>query len=128
MPNPALPCQLATGKLPLIPDKQLVVTPTHSSSYQQLVARVSKAGTAISEFPRLRTQSGNSLGSVEHYNMDWNAADTSEVSSHDPVAWQSVGPSHTAQSIHALQVAVLNASKVTEVHLPRLNAFFFYNK
>ena len=55
--------------------------------------------------------------------MDWNAADTSEVSSPNPV-----GPSQVAQSIHALQVAVLNASKVTEVHLPRLNAFFFYNQ
>ena len=100
----------------------MVVTPTHSSSHQQLVARVSKAGTSISEFPRLRTQSGNSLGSVEHYNMDWNAADTSEVSSPNPV-----GPSHVAQSIHALQVAVLNASKVTEVNLPQLSPFLFRN-
>ena len=114
MPNP-VPSQLAIRKLPFIPDKQLVVTPTHPSSYQQIVARVSKAGTAISEIPQLRTQSGNNLGSVGHYSMDWNAADTSEVSSPNPV-----GPSHVAQSIHALQVAVLNASKITEVNLPQL--------
>ena len=98
----------------------MAVTPTHSPSYQQLVAR---AGTTISEIPQLRTQSGNSLGSVGHYSMDWNAADASEVSSPNPV-----GPSQVVQSIHALHVAVLNASKITEVNLPQLSPSFFFNK
>ena len=59
----------------------------------------------------MRTKSGKSLGSLEHYSMDWNAADTGDVSSRHPA-----GPSLLAQKMHAVKVAVLEADKAAEVN------------
>ena len=63
------------------------------------------------EFAPVRTQSGRSLGSLEHYNMDWSAADTGEVTSHHPA-----GPSILAQKMFAVKAAVLEADKVAQVN------------
>ena len=59
----------------------------------------------------MRTQSGRSLGSLEHYNMDWSTADTGEVTSQHPV-----GPSLLAQKMFAVKAAVHEADKVAEVN------------
>ena len=56
--------------------------------------------------------------------MDCNAADTAEVSSDNLAPRLPAGPSQIAQTMHTLQVAVLKASTVAEVSLPRLNFFF----
>ena len=51
------------------------------------------------------------MGSLEHYNMDWNAADSSEVTSRHPA-----GPSLLAQKMFAVKVAVIEAEKVAKVN------------
>ena len=51
------------------------------------------------------------MGSLEHYNMDWNAADMGEVTSEHPA-----GPSLLAQKMYAVKVAVLEADKAAEVN------------
>ena len=58
-------------------------------------------------FTTLHTSSGQSLGSLAHYSMDWNSADMSEVNSMQaqPIR-HPAGPSVQAQKIHALKVAV----------------------
>lgn len=67
-----------------------------------------------------RTLSGKSLGSLEHYCMDWNSADISEVSSANPHLKQHpAGPGMLAQKMHAAKLAVADADKTAAV-----NTFF----
>ena len=51
------------------------------------------------------------MGSLEQYSMDWNAADSGEVTSRHPA-----GPSLLAQKMFAMKVAVVEANKVAEVN------------
>ena len=62
-------------------------------------------------FAPLQTLSGNSLGSLEQHNMDWNAADSAEVSSEGIP----LGPGLLAQKMFAVKAAVREADKVAEV-------------
>ena len=63
------------------------------------------------EFAHVRTQSGRSLGSLEHYNMEWSAADTGEVTSQHPAS-----PSLLAQKMFAVKTTVMEADKVAQVN------------
>ena len=64
-----------------------------------------------------RTLSGKSLGSLEHYCMDWNSADISEVSSANPQQRQHpAGPGMLAQKILAVKLAAAEADKTATVH------------
>ena len=63
-----------------------------------------------------RTASGNSLGSLKQYCMDWNSADASEVSSaSSPQSPHPAGPSALAQKMHILKLAVADADKTAAV-------------
>jgi len=75
------------------------------------------------EVGQLRTKSGNSLGSEKHYDMDWNSADTAEVSS-NPSSEHPVGPSAVLQSIYNMQTAVLDCSKKASVSFFTQLSFF----
>ena len=89
------------SELQIIPQENTGAAPT-SGSLQT---------TAVSwGFAPLKTLSGNSLGSLEHYHMDWNAADTDEVTSQHPA-----GPSILAQKMFAAKAAILEADKAAEV-------------
>ena len=101
----------------------MVLTPTTTAAHQALSAAVAKVSTGSWGFPQLRTQSGHSLGSEKQYHMDWNEADTGEVSSANPASRHPAGPSAIAQSMHNLQVATLRASQITEVNFPRSQLF-----
>ena len=63
-----------------------------------------------------RTLSGKSLGSLEHYSMDWNGADMSEVSTMNaPPKQHPAGPSVLAQRLYAVKLAVNEADKTAAV-------------
>ena len=64
-------------------------------------------------FAPLQTLSGQSLGSLEQHSMDWNAADSAEVSSEGIP----LGPGLLAQKMFAVKAAVHEADKVAEVGL-----------
>jgi outer membrane biosynthesis protein TonB len=71
---------------------------------------------ATASFVLTKTASGNSLGSLGHYSMDWNNADTSEVSSGNPSArLHPAGPSNLTQKIYAARVALQEVDKVAQV-------------
>ena len=66
----------------------------------------------------LRTASGKSLGSLEHYNTDWNAVDMGEVSSRSPAGQISEhpgGPSLVGQKMHAAKAALFAADQAAAV-------------
>ena len=107
--------QLGTGKQLVNPEKQMVLTPTTTPEHQALTTSVSRVTSSSWVLPQLRTQSGQSFGSEKQYHMDWNAADTSEVSSANPVTQHPAGPSALAQAMHNLQLSTLRASKLAEV-------------
>ena len=87
----------------IIPQEKTGAAPT-SSSLQT---------TAVSwGFAPLKTLSGNSLGSLEHYHLDWNEADMDEVTLQHPA-----GPSLLAQKMFAVKAAVLEADKAAEVSI-----------
>ena len=65
-------------------------------------------------FAPLRTLSGNSLGSLEHYHQDWAEADMDEVTSRHS-AGHPAGPSLLAQKMFAVKAAVHEANKAAEV-------------
>ena len=68
-------------------------------------------------FAPLKTLSGRSLGSLEQLHMDWNAADTSEVTSRSSVGQISdhpTGPSLVAQKMFAAKAALLEADRTAE--------------
>ena len=89
-----------------MPQEKTGATPT-SSALQT---------TAVSwGFAPLKTLSGNSLGSLEHYNMDWNEADMDEVTSRRSTSQHPAGPSLLAQKMFAVKAAVLEADKAAEV-------------
>ena len=77
----------ATGKSPVKvvppnPDRRLAVPPSRG-----VIAATPtgiQTATASWGFAPLRTHSGKSLGSLEHYSMDWNAGDTGDVTSEHP--------------------------------------------
>ena len=62
-------------------------------------------------FAPLQTLSGQSLGSLEQHSMDWNAADSVEVSS----GGLPLGPGLLAQKMLAVKAAVQEADRVAEV-------------
>ena len=51
------------------------------------------------------------MGSLEDYSMDWNAADSGEVTSRHPA-----GPSFLAQKMFAVKAAILEADKAAKVN------------
>ena len=67
----------------------------------------------------MKTLSGGSLGSLDHYHADWNAADLSEVSSKSPagqiVSDPPAGPSLVAQKLSAAKAGLLAADQAAEV-------------
>ena len=86
------------------------------------------AGAAAERLPKKRyvddcmvdasTMSGTSLGSLEQYSIDWNAADASEVSSATNEA-SPVGTSNLAQHIYGISLMVQKTDRVAAV------CFFF---
>jgi len=58
-----------------------------------------------------RTPSGGSWGSLEHYVIEWNAADMGEVSSENP---HPAGPSRVAQKMYEAELALAEALKAVE--------------
>ena len=64
-------------------------------------------------FAPVQTLSGNSLGSLEQHNMEWNAADSGEVSSEG----LPLGPGLLAQKMFAMKAAIHEADKVAEVKI-----------
>ena len=67
-----------------------------------------------------RAPGGSGIQVVDEYNQAWLAADASETAGDLHAA----GPSRNAQALHALQVAALDVTRVTEVSL----FSFFYQK
>lgn len=69
-------------------------------------------------FLSLQTNSGNSLGSLKNYAMDWNAADMDETSSANPAAIAK-GKAATPGVVHKHMVdafaAIRDASNASEV-------------
>jgi len=69
-------------------------------------------------FPPLRTNSGQSLGSLEHYNADWNSADMDEVSSASLTAQgdeHPAGSSACARRMLEMQTSALLATRAVNV-------------
>ena len=122
MPPPSSgPLTASTQLVPHVPASapRSTLTKAAPSSSQVATSRALFAATTqpdISswEVGQLRTKSGNSLGSEKHYDMDWNSADTAEVSS-NPSSEHPVGPSAVLQSIYNMQTAVLDCSKKASV-------------
>ena len=119
---------MATGKQLANQEKQVLLTPTTTPAYQALTASVSRVSTGSWGFPQLRTRSGHSLGSEEQYHMDWNAADTDEVSSANPATQHLAGPNALAQAMHNLQLSTLRASRLAEVFFPQPDLSFLCNR
>ena len=70
-------------------------------------------------FAPLQTLSGQSLGSLEQHSIDWNAADSVEVSS----GGLPLGPGLLAQKMLVVKAAVQEADRVAEVKFIRLSFF-----
>ena len=110
------------------PAPRSTLTKTAPSSSQVATSRALFAATTQPdlsswEVGQLRTKSGNSLGSDRHYDMDWNSADTAEVSS-NPGSEHPAGPSAVLQSIYTMQTAVLDCSKKASVSFFTQLSFF----
>jgi hypothetical protein len=72
-----------------------------------------------------QTASGNSLGSLGHYSMDWNKADELEVSS-STLKWSpgtKAGPSQLGTKMHIAKLALLEADRAAEVNIFPLHYF-----
>ena len=129
-PPPPGPKAASTQLVPHVPASASTSTliKTAPSSSQVATSRALFAATIqpnISswEVGQLRTKSGNSLGSEKHYDMDWNSADTAEVSS-NPTSEHPAGPSAVLQSIYNMQTAVLDCSKKASVSFFTQLSFF----
>jgi hypothetical protein len=98
--------------------------PTSSSSKQVVLHNA----PAVSHLPlkkvppqgflALKTDSGNSWGSLRNFAMDWNAADMSETTSANPQAVASVTPGTPGlvnQKMRGAFAAIAAASEVAEV-------------
>ena len=129
-PPPPGPKAASTQLVPHVPASapRSTLTKTVPSSSQVATSRALFAATiqpnvSSWEVGQLRTKSGNSLGSEKHYDMDWNSADTSEVSS-NPGSEHPIGPSAVLQSIYTMQTAVLDCSKKASVSFFTQLSFF----
>ena len=106
----------ATKDLPPNPERQLALQGPSGTATAVTSAQASVVSWG---FGPLKTLSGQSLGSLEHYHSDWNAADLSEVSSR-PSASQIIsdhpaGPSLVAQKLSAAKAALLAADQAAAV-------------
>ena len=93
---------------------------------RQVSLHVSRAagatGTQITPagagFVSNRTSSGKSMGSLEHYCMDWNSADMSEVSTANPQSkHHPAGPGALGQKLYAVKAAIAEAEKTAAVNI-----------
>ena len=83
-----------------------------------------KSQTLTRGFVSNQTASGRSLGSLSHYSMDWNNADSGEVSSAAPPSpGANIGPSNLGTKIHIAKKALLDADKAA---LVILHSYLFY--
>ena len=109
---------VAREKAPEVnPDRQIV--PQGKSGMAATATGIQTTG-AHWGFAPLKTLSGRSLGSLEHLHMDWNAADTSEVSSRSPASQISdhpVGPSLVTHKMFTAKAALLEADRAAEVNI-----------
>ena len=109
----APPASAAAGKAPAATTK---ATPDK----QQLVPSKALAPTGAGS-TALRTQSGNSLGSLEHYARGWNDTGLGEVTSAAPSQGQGQSqrtvttPGDLFIKMHAAKQALTEADKTTEV-------------
>ena len=102
---------LSTGKFSPLPPPPAEI-PT--AALQMLRATVSSFMPSGSrEVVATRAPGGSGVRVVEEYNQAWIAADSSEIVEDLHAA----GPSRSAQALHALQVAALDVTRVTEVSL-----------
>lgn len=96
------------------------------------LATVGPTGAAGRGQVALRTQSGNSLGSLEQYCMDWNATDSSEVSAPGkalhPASPSVVGLkfAELRAAFHKAGAALASAEQTTDVSIFRLNLLLCY--
>jgi len=119
----ASPGSKPTGPSPgdgaMVPSK--TAPQTSSSSLHRTPAinalMAAKSQTLARGFVSNKTASGRSLGSLGHYSMDWNNADSGEVSSPAPPSGASVGPSNLGTKIHIAKMALLDAEKAALVIL-----------
>jgi hypothetical protein len=102
--------EVPPGKILVVPPPRVAVK---TAALQTLEATAAQAPPAA----ELLILGDDCSGSLEQFNMDWNAADTSEVSSSDPNARHPAGPGKIAQSLHTLQCAVLRMTRDAEVSL-----------
>ena len=93
------------------PDRQMIVPPSRSTT----AATPTGIQAADWGFAPLQTLSGHSLGSLEQHSMDWNAADSVEVSS----GGLPLGPGLLAQKMLAVKAAVQEADRLAEVKFIR---------
>ena len=105
---PTMTEKTAASKPPPNPERQIVLQERTGTA----TAVSSASASAVSwGFGPLKTLSGGSLGSLEHYHTDWNAADLSEVSSKSPagqiISEHPAGPSLVAQKLSAAKAALL---------------------
>ena len=102
--------EVPPGKILVVPPPRVAVK---TAALQTLEATAAQAPPAA----ELLIPGADCSGSLEQFNLDWNAADTSEVSSSDPNARHPAGPGKIAQSLHSLQCAVLQMTRDAEVRL-----------
>ena len=112
----------ATGKAPAgkapakatppNPDLQIIV-PSSRSTGAAISTGITGIQTTSSNwgFAPLQTLSGHSLGSLTQHSMDWNVADSAEVSS----GGLPLGPSLLAQKMFAVKATVQEADQVAKV-------------
>lgn len=96
-----------SGKAPANTDRRVIVPPGKD---------VSAPSTQQRGFVQLQTQSGQSLGSLKSYAMDWNAADTSEVS---PTQRQlhPAAPGNVSRLMYDARLALQKADKAAAVNI-----------
>ena len=113
---PTVTEKTTASKPPPNPERQLVVQERTGTS---TAVSGASAPTVSWGFGPLKTSSGQSLGSLEHYHTDWNAADLSEVSSKSPagqiISEHPAGPSLVAQKLSAAKAALLAVDQAASV-------------
>ena len=113
---PTVTEKTTASKPPPNPDRQIVLQERTSTSTAVSGATASAASWG---FGPLKTLSGGSLGSLDHYHADWCAADLSEVSSKAPagqiISEHPAGPSLVAQKLSAAKAALLAVDQAASV-------------
>ena len=71
----------------------------------------------------MQTSSGNTFGSDKKFAMDWDSADTGEVSSQRSAPMHPSSGSMVAKTLHELQIATLKASQTATVN-PKPEPYF----